>query len=371
MVRLASVFTLAVAGLVAAAPIRLSKRAAFALQDYAAFQISDGTAGNAQAQANAVFVDPFDGVDLATVDAATLKAVQTMREAAEDAETEQFNPAIAAASGDAATALQNGKIKNKVLKLTGEVQGINIQIAQAKAAGKDTSKLTASLAAEQKKLATNIGLDTKAAGQPSQGVTGGAAAASTNEDAASTDDSSSAAASATKSAKSAAASATKSAAAASSTAAATASGSGVAFAVQDYAAFQISDGTAGTAEAEANAVFVDPFKGIDLSTLDDSVATNIETMRQAAESAETDDFNPAIAAASGDAATALQNGKIKNKVLKLTAEVQGLNIKLAKAQTAGSDTSSIESKIAAEQKKLTTNIATDTKNAGQASQGVA
>ncbi len=70
-------------------------------------------------------------------------------------------------------------------------------------------------------------------------------------------------------------------------------------------------------------------------------------------------------------ATALQNGKIKNKVLKLTAEVQGLNIKLAKAQAAGSDTSSIESKIAAEQKKLTTNIATDTKNAGQASQGVA
>lgn len=34
MVRLASVFTLAVAGLVAAAPIRLSKRAAFALQEY-------------------------------------------------------------------------------------------------------------------------------------------------------------------------------------------------------------------------------------------------------------------------------------------------------------------------------------------------
>lgn len=116
---------------------------------YAAFQISDGTAGNAQAEANAVFVDPFNGVDLATVDATTLKAVQTMREAAEDAETSQFNPAIEAASGAAATALQNGKIKNKVLKLTGEVQGINIQIAQAKAAGKDTTKLTASLAAEQ------------------------------------------------------------------------------------------------------------------------------------------------------------------------------------------------------------------------------
>ena len=48
-----------------------------------------------------------------------------------------------------------------------------------------------------------------------------------------------------------------------------------------YADFQISDGVAGQAEAEANAVFVDPFDGIDLSTLDDSVADNIETMRQA------------------------------------------------------------------------------------------
>lgn len=128
---------------------RLRQTQADYLCSYAAFQISDGTAGNAQAEANAVFVDPFDGVDLATVDATTLKAVQTMREAAEDAETSQFNPAIKAASGSAATALQNGKIKNKVLKLTGEVQGINIQIAQAKAAGKDTTKLTASLAAEQ------------------------------------------------------------------------------------------------------------------------------------------------------------------------------------------------------------------------------
>ncbi len=56
---------------------------------------------------------------------------------------------------------------------------------------------------------------------------------------------------------------------------------------------------------------------------------DIETMRQAAEAAETDDFNPAIDAASGDAADALQVGKIKNKVLKLTGEVQVLNIKVS------------------------------------------
>ena len=51
-----------------------------------------------------------------------------MREAAEDAETAQFNPAIAAESGAEADALQVGKIKNKVLKLTGEVQVLNIQV---------------------------------------------------------------------------------------------------------------------------------------------------------------------------------------------------------------------------------------------------
>jgi hypothetical protein len=50
-----------------------------------------------------------------------------MREAAEDAETSQFNPQIDAASGDAKKALQVGKIKNKVLKLAGEVQVINIK----------------------------------------------------------------------------------------------------------------------------------------------------------------------------------------------------------------------------------------------------
>lgn len=43
--------------------------------------------------------DPFKGQDLATVDATTLKNLDTMRKAAESAETEQFNPAIAKATG--------------------------------------------------------------------------------------------------------------------------------------------------------------------------------------------------------------------------------------------------------------------------------
>lgn len=98
------------------------------VSSYAQFQISDGVAGNAEAEANSVFVDPFANTDLSTVSSDVLDAIQTMREAAESAETDDFNPQIAAASGAAADALQVGKIKNKVLKLTGEVQGINIKV---------------------------------------------------------------------------------------------------------------------------------------------------------------------------------------------------------------------------------------------------
>ena len=116
---------------------------------YSQFQISDGVGGGAQAQANAVFVDPFANTDLTAVSSDVLEALNNMREAAESAETDDFNPQIAAASGASADALQVGKIKNKVLKLTGEVQDINIKIAQAKAKGEDTSDLESSLATEQ------------------------------------------------------------------------------------------------------------------------------------------------------------------------------------------------------------------------------
>ncbi|KAJ6449778.1 hypothetical protein C8R45DRAFT_917140 [Mycena sanguinolenta] len=154
-----------------AAPVP-SKRAAafsFALQNYADFQISDGVGGNAEAEANAVFVTPFPA-DLTTVDATSLDNLGTMREAAESAETDEFDPQIDAASGAAAAALQVGKIKNKVLKLTGEVQQIKIKIAQATAAGSDTSDLESSLTEEQTKLTTNIALDVKNKGAASQGV---------------------------------------------------------------------------------------------------------------------------------------------------------------------------------------------------------
>ncbi|KAA8574728.1 hypothetical protein MFRU_049g00180 [Monilinia fructicola] len=128
---------------------------------YNDFQISDGTAGTAQDQANSLFT-AIDKNNLAAVSESDLDIIQGVHDAAEDAETDAFNPAIAAASGDAATALQNGKIKNKVLKLTAEVLSIQVKAAQG---GDDTD-----LAAEQTKLANNIKLDTAAAGQASTAV---------------------------------------------------------------------------------------------------------------------------------------------------------------------------------------------------------
>ncbi|WVQ93207.1 hypothetical protein IAU59_000271 [Kwoniella sp. CBS 9459] len=136
----------------------------FALQDYADFQISDGVAGDAEAQANAVFVDPFDGCDLSTVDETSLQNIKTMREAAEDAETELFNPQIDAAADEAeAAALQVGKIKNKVLKLTGFSQALKIDIAQGGGADRQ-----AKLDEEAAKLAKNIATDVDSAGDASQ-----------------------------------------------------------------------------------------------------------------------------------------------------------------------------------------------------------
>lgn len=95
--------------------------------------------------------------------------INAARKTAESAEVDTggFNDAIDAAGGTKTTAgaaLQVGKIKNKVLKLQLEV--LALQIAQAKG-GKDNS---VKIAEEQKKLDTNIALDTKAKGQTSQSV---------------------------------------------------------------------------------------------------------------------------------------------------------------------------------------------------------
>lgn len=347
---------------VGAAPIRakraVSQSAAnFKELSYDQFQISDGVGGNAQAEANVVFVDPFAGTDLATVSSDVLDAMNSMREAAEDAETSDFNPQIDAASGADADALQVGKIKNKVLKLTGEVQILNIKIAQAKAKGSDTSDLESKLDEEQTKLSKNIATDKANAGKPSKGVASSSGAAASS-------------ASITKPAS------TKTSAAPAATATTAANADAVGqtaanFKELDYAQFQISDGVGGNAQAEANAVFVDPFANTDLADVSSDVLDAMNSMREAAEDAETSEFNPQIDAASGAAADALAVGKTKNKVLKLTGEVQVLNIKIAQAKAKGDDASDLESKLAEEQGKLTKNVAADKANAGKPSKGVA
>lgn len=141
------------------------KRAAvLTKQSYADFQVSDGVAGNALAEVQAKF--PIDENDLANVDPADAAIIKDARTVAEDAEvgTGGFNDAIAAASGADADALQVGKIKNKVLKLKLEVLDLSIDQAQN---GKDNAD---KIAAEQKKLDTNIATDKKSAGDASQSV---------------------------------------------------------------------------------------------------------------------------------------------------------------------------------------------------------
>jgi len=108
----------------------------------------------------------IDETNLAGVAASDLAIIKAARVTAEAAETDAggFNDAIAAASGTAATALQVGKIKNKVLKLKLEVLGLQIDQAQK---GTDN---TAKIAAEQTKLNNNIATDTKSSGATSQSV---------------------------------------------------------------------------------------------------------------------------------------------------------------------------------------------------------
>jgi len=140
------------------APVeRRASAAVFKAQTYNQLSISGGTAGNAQAQALAKFaaLNLNDAKNVAKSDVDFLNAVNQI---ANDAEVKAYNVAIAAATGAAKTALQNGKIQNKVLKLTASVLKLQVQAAQ----GQNTA---ATLATEQKKLATNIALDKKAAGQ--------------------------------------------------------------------------------------------------------------------------------------------------------------------------------------------------------------
>ena len=128
--RIATVLAFAATALTAPIEEQTEKRAAAGVltaQSYAQFQVSDGTAGNALAEVMQKFPVSLRGkssMDLTpdtnesqvdfnnptSIAPADLDIINTARTTAEDAETQAFNPAIAAASGDAATALQNGKV---------------------------------------------------------------------------------------------------------------------------------------------------------------------------------------------------------------------------------------------------------------------
>ncbi|KAH7174793.1 uncharacterized protein B0J16DRAFT_388626 [Fusarium flagelliforme] len=147
---------LGLAATVIAAP--LSKRAVFSQSSYDNLSISGGTAGNAQQEA----LQKLGGLpnDLSTVEKSDLDFLNSVNQIANDAETDAFNPAIKAASGEEADALQRGKIKNKVLKLTATILKLEAQKAQ----GDDVDE---KLEEENKKLQNNIAQDQEAAGQAS------------------------------------------------------------------------------------------------------------------------------------------------------------------------------------------------------------
>ncbi|KAK1995373.1 hypothetical protein LX36DRAFT_165699 [Colletotrichum falcatum] len=127
------------------------------------------------------------------------------------------------------------------------------------------------------------------------------------------------------------------------------------FSTQTYNQLSISGGTAGNAKQEA----LQKLAGLpaDLAQVSKADLDFLNSVNQIANDAETDAFNPAIEAASGSAADSLQCGKIKNKVLKLTATV----LKLQAQEAQGSD---VAAKLATEQKKLDNNIKLDQAKAG-------
>ncbi|KAJ4352536.1 uncharacterized protein N0V89_007885 [Didymosphaeria variabile] len=126
---------------------------------YNDISISGGVAGNAEAEALAVFAN-LDTANPENISADDQDTLNQVNQVANDAETEAFNPAIEAATGDEAQALENGKIKNKVLKLEATILKLQAQQAQ----GEDVAD---KLAEEQTKLDNNIAQDVAAAGQAS------------------------------------------------------------------------------------------------------------------------------------------------------------------------------------------------------------
>lgn len=154
---------------------------------YDAISISGGQAGNAEAEALAVF-SALDTSNPANIDPADIAFLGAVNDVANDAETDAFNPAIEGATGAEADALEAGKTKNKVLKL----MATKLELEAKQAQGEDVS---AKLEEELKKLNNNIATDKENAGSPSTALPfdatvsgGGNVAASAGNNAASGND---------------------------------------------------------------------------------------------------------------------------------------------------------------------------------------
>ncbi|KAI1078970.1 small secreted protein [Whalleya microplaca] len=142
-----------------AASAALVHAGVFTQQNYDDISISGGVAGNAEQEALAVF-SALDTNNLASADEDDINFLDSVNSICNDAEKQAFNPAIEAASGEEADALQRAKIKNKVLKL--EATMLRLMIEQAQ--GEDVAD---EIAAEQKKLNNNIQQDEDEAGNAS------------------------------------------------------------------------------------------------------------------------------------------------------------------------------------------------------------
>lgn len=140
----------------------LARRQQFQQKTYDQISISGGVAGNAEAEANAVF-SALNVANLAAATEADKQFLNSVNQICNDAETKAFNPAISAAGGTSSTAgkaLQIGKIKNKVLKLKATLLLLGVKQAQ----GEDVA---ADIAAETKKFNNNIQQDKAQAGKAS------------------------------------------------------------------------------------------------------------------------------------------------------------------------------------------------------------
>ncbi|KAH9881800.1 hypothetical protein J1614_000971 [Plenodomus biglobosus] len=160
--RFQSITILSLAALAIAAPTSMKRQNGPVLADttFNDISIAGGVAGDAEAEALAVF-SALDLENPENIDEADINFLGEVNNVANDAEKEAFNPAVEAATGEEAEQIQNGKIKNKVLKL----MATKIQLEAKQAQGDDS--VAEKLAEETTKLNNNIATDQENAGQTS------------------------------------------------------------------------------------------------------------------------------------------------------------------------------------------------------------